>query len=375
MGCSLVSKVLWDLPDHTVGKHDVLVSYLKAWIPILGQGFGRAVVVDGFSGPGEYRGGEIGSPILAWRVAGEYKRGGKLGQVSLDFHFVDSDPRRVSHLRSFLDGERKYAGMTYSVQSAVCADVLPAILDGCRSSGTPVFVMLDPFGLKGVSMDLITEILSVPHGEVLFSFMHETAVRFNEVPEVHPHLLDLVGDSVPRGSSPQDYCDALEQRFREFGADHVLRFGLWDGGRYIYTLFFGTKSPRGCEVMKDAMWSVSPDGSYNFRGLQRHQALLFGQESSVDFGMLKRDLVDEFGYESWIPIDSLDDFMRSDRTMFRRAHLRSGVLVPLQKEGMIEVRNQERRGSFSPGSDVEVRFPRLLPSAPVQAPVQAKFPF
>ena len=40
------------------------------------------------------------------------------------------------------------------------------------------FVMLDPFGLKGVSMDLIREILSVPHGEVLFSFMHEAGVRF-----------------------------------------------------------------------------------------------------------------------------------------------------------------------------------------------------
>ena len=356
-----------------MGKHDVLVSYLKAWIPILGQGFGRAVVVDGFSGPGEYQGGEIGSPVLAWRVAGEHKRGGKLGQVSLDFHFVDSDSRRVSHLRSFLDSERKYAGMTYSVRSAVCADVLPAILDGCRSSGTPVFVMLDPFGLKGVSMDLITEILSVPHGEVLFSFMHEAGVRFGETPEVGPHLLSLIGDSIPRGSSPQDYCDALEQRFRDSGADHVLRFGLWDGGRHVYTLFFGTKSLRGCEVMKNAMWSVSPDGSYHFRGLQRHQPLMFGQDSLVDFGVLEQDIVDEFGYDSWIPIDPLDDFMKSDRTMFRRTHLRKNLLVPLQRDRRLDVRNQERRSFFLPGSDVEVRFLRVL--SPVQAPVQTKFPF
>ena len=268
------------MPNHTVGKHDVLVSYLKAWIPILGQGFGRAVVVDGFAGPGEYRGGEFGSPILAWRVAGEHRRGGRLGQVSLDFHFFDSDSGSVSHLRSLMNDERRYDGMTYSVQRAVCADVLPSILDRCRSSGTPVFVMLDPFGLKGVSMDLIGEVLSVPHGEVLFSFMHETAVRFGGTPQVYLHLLDLVGDSVPRGSSPQDYCDALEARFRACGANYVLQFALWNGGRHVYTLFFGTRHLLGCEVMKNAMWGVSPDGSYSFRGLQRYSDLMMSLDRS-----------------------------------------------------------------------------------------------
>ena len=164
-----------------------------------------------------------------------------------------------------------------------------------------------------------------------------------------------------------------EQRFRDSGADHVLRFGLWDGGRHVYTLFLGTKSLRGCEVMKNAMWSVSPDGSYHFRGLQRHQSLMFGQDSSVDFGVLEQDIVDEFGYDSWIPIDPLDDFMKSDRTMFRRTHLRKNLLVPLQRDRRLDVRNQERRSFFLPGSDVEVRFLRVL--SPVQAPVQTKFPF
>ena len=253
--------------------------------------------------------------------------------------------------------------MTYSVLNADCADALPAILSDCRADGTPVFVMLDPFGLKGVSMDLIKEVLSVPRGEVLFSFMHSTAVRFDGVPEVAPHLRSLVGDSVSEGASPQDYCNALDARFRACGACYVLQFGLWDGGRHVYTLFFGTRNLRGCEVMKDAMWSVSPDGSYCFRGLQRHQGLLFGQGSPVDPEVLKQDIVDEFGYDSWTSVDSLDEFMKSDKTMFRRSHLRGGLLVPLQREGMIDVRNQERRGSFSPGSNVEVRF---LPSVTIQ---------
>ena len=271
------SEVLWDLPDHTVGKHEVLVAYLKAWIPILGQGFGRAVVVDGFAGPGEYRGGELGSPLLSWRVAGEHRRAGRLEHVALDFHFFDADASAVAHLRPLLVGEHQHHGMTFSVQHAVCADVLPAILDDCRANGNPVFVMLDPKGLKGVSMDLISEILSVPSSEVLFSFMHETAVRFSTTPQVDPYLRDLVGADVQPGSSPVDYCDALEDRFRSQGAEYVLRFGLWQGGRHVYTLFFGTGSLRGCEVMKDAMWNVAEDGSYRFNGLYRHQQLLLDQ--------------------------------------------------------------------------------------------------
>ena len=359
------SEVLWDLPDHTVGKHEVLVAYLKAWIPILGQGFRRAVVVDGFAGPGEYRGGELGSPRLSWRVAGEHRRAGRLEDVGVDFHFFDADASAVEHLRPLLEREPKYDGMTFSVENAVCADVLPDILDDCRAAGTSVFVMLDPKGLKGVSMDLIGEILSVPSGEVLFSFMHETAVRFAKTPQVDPYLCDLVGDDVPLDSSPHDYCDALEERFRSHGANYVLRFGLWQGGRHVYTLFFGTGNLRGCEVMKDAMWNVAGSGSYHFNGLHRHQQLLLDQNFAGNFTRLKQDLVDEFSYDSWVSIDELETFMKGDGTLFRKAHLRNKALRPLQSQGRLEVRNQVRRGQFPAGKGISVKFLRNAPTPAV----------
>ena len=127
--------------------------------------------------PVNTRAGNLVSPLLSWRVAGEHKAAGRLGQADLDFRFVDSEPKAVAHLRSLFATEQLFDGMSFSVEHAVCADVIPNILADCRSTGTPLFVMLDPKGLKGVSMDLIGEILSVPHAEVLFSFMHQTAVR------------------------------------------------------------------------------------------------------------------------------------------------------------------------------------------------------
>lgn len=59
--------ILWPLDPHSKAKHSVLRNYLDAWLPILGSGSERILFVDGFAGPGEYEGGEEGSPLV--RVA------------------------------------------------------------------------------------------------------------------------------------------------------------------------------------------------------------------------------------------------------------------------------------------------------------------
>src|SRR6266480_4373366 len=63
---------LWPLGEHTPGKHLVLRNYLNAWLPILGMTHDRIVFIDGFAGPGEYAGGEPGSPIIALRALKEH---------------------------------------------------------------------------------------------------------------------------------------------------------------------------------------------------------------------------------------------------------------------------------------------------------------
>ena len=345
---------LWARPDHTIGKHDLLVAYLNAWVPILGQQFGRAMVVDGFAGPGEYEGGELGSPLLSWRVAGGCKASGRLGSADLDFRFFDSDPDRVEHLRGLMRCEDRFTGMYYRVEEGLCADLLSSILFECRYEKIPLFVMLDPFGLKGVSLDLISDILAVGHSEVLFSFMHGTAVRLGETVEIHEHLMGLVGDEEPLERSADGYCDVFERRFRSAGAGYVLRFGLWHGRRHVYTLFFGTNSLVGCERMKDAMWKVAGDGAYRFDGVRLRQPVLLS-ESSFDPDDLHRDLVMKFGYGVWKSVDDLDVFMQGDGTMFRKGHLR-GVLKDLQARRCLQVQGQGRRGTFPGKKGVKVLF-------------------
>jgi three-Cys-motif partner protein len=63
-------QTIWPLEPHTRAKHEILKRYLQAWMVILSQGrFPEILYIDGFAGPGQYEGGEAGSPIIALDTA------------------------------------------------------------------------------------------------------------------------------------------------------------------------------------------------------------------------------------------------------------------------------------------------------------------
>ena len=55
----------WEIKPHTIAKHALLKAYLNAWFPILGTSEQRVIFLDGFAGPGVYKDGQPGSPIIA----------------------------------------------------------------------------------------------------------------------------------------------------------------------------------------------------------------------------------------------------------------------------------------------------------------------
>ena len=97
---------LWPAEPHTLAKHAILGNYLKAWMAILSQHFGRQhnkpshiSYVDGFAGPGEYEGGELGSPVIAIKTSMEHSHD---FPIPVNFLFVENDPDRAQHLRNVL---------------------------------------------------------------------------------------------------------------------------------------------------------------------------------------------------------------------------------------------------------------------------------
>ena len=94
----------WDADMHTKAKHAVYEKYLSKWTPIMLRGFGANITyAEGFSGPGVYKDGGPGSPVLALlSVLRDSECRRLAAQGRMRFVFVDHDQRCVDRLRSEL---------------------------------------------------------------------------------------------------------------------------------------------------------------------------------------------------------------------------------------------------------------------------------
>ena len=103
---AIPKETLWPIEPHTVGKHRVLKSYLNAWLPIMGSWNGRILFIDGFAGPGKYKGGEDGSPLVALKaLKGHAVKSTITAEVI--FIFVEKNQERAEYLDALVQTERK----------------------------------------------------------------------------------------------------------------------------------------------------------------------------------------------------------------------------------------------------------------------------
>src|SRR5262245_14060597 len=90
--------VPWPCVAHTGAKHDIYRRYLERWFPILLTGkkpFPSVTYAEGFAGPGVYKDGEPGSPVIAMKAL--------MDKVSphqgvARFVFIDDEQRCVDML-------------------------------------------------------------------------------------------------------------------------------------------------------------------------------------------------------------------------------------------------------------------------------------
>ena len=153
------AETIWPLKPHTRGKHEVLKQYLSAWFPILGSFARRIAFIDGFAGPGQYSGGEYGSPIIALDVFRQHAARVKGEAV---FLFIEADPERARHLRQLIKSQPPLpTNCKYEVAPSDFEKRMTAVLDGLASGSglAPAFMMLDPFGVSGMPMSLIGRLL------------------------------------------------------------------------------------------------------------------------------------------------------------------------------------------------------------------------
>lgn len=144
---------------------------------------------------GRYKGGELGSPVIAVNVATNHR---KAHTGELVFWFIDEREDRIEHLRRELDGMTIPPHFKVRAVAGSFHEKVGPLLESIEDDGSqlaPTFAFIDPFGFSGISFTLIERLLKHPRCEVLITFMVDAINRFlkHPKPTVVQHIVDAFG--------------------------------------------------------------------------------------------------------------------------------------------------------------------------------------
>jgi three-Cys-motif partner protein len=355
-----IKSTIWSIDPHTQAKHEILRNYLKAWFPILGTTAGRIIYLDGFAGPGIYKGGEEGSPIIAIKTARDHVLRSKF-KAEIIFWFIERDSNRATKLKEVLQDRFPSLPdkMSYEVEGAEFAPTLESVLDEMEEKGArlaPTFAFLDPFGFSGLPMELIQRFLTYKKCEVLITFMSGFVNRFPD--DIRERVLnDLYGtpkwkkvNEIKNSEERRNFLIGLyKEQLNKNGAKYVLSFEMVGKTRQvIYDLVFGTKHRRGLEVMKEAMWGIDTRGTYRFSDTTDvNQKYLTDYSESHWVPDAARRVFKKFRGKT-VPIEEVEDYIWV-KTPFK---FRKKILIHLEKaepSRIDNVSNRQRRFTYPDG--------------------------
>ncbi|MFJ7229713.1 three-Cys-motif partner protein TcmP [Streptomyces tendae] len=359
---------MWKLDPHTKAKHDILRHYLNGWFPVLSTWNGRIVFLDGFAGPGRYESGEPGSPLIALETLLGHSYFSRM-RCEFLFFFCEADKARVASLEQQIAGFKEThqpwpQNVKIQLIHSEFSETATSLVDYLRSQKrklAPTFAFVDPFGVSGIPMDVLADLLSFSRCELFVNYMVDSVNRFATAGNIDHHLDELFGTTEYKnagntpGQTRHQFLHDLYQRQLSEVCDfpHVQSFAMINRTGHIgYYLFHGTRDPKGVELMKEAMWKVDPGGGYRFSDRLAGQDVLF-TEAGVDTNPLRQALLQQYAGRR-VSIDTLERFTLLS-TPYKKSHLRRPVLTPMEREGIIQVDRPGRSGF--PSGRTWVTFP------------------
>jgi len=340
--------VIWEIQPHTLAKHDILRRYVGSWFPILGKYNKRLVYIDGFCGPGKYKGGEVGSPIVALEEA--LKHEDRLANNLLTFLFVDERADRIEQLKIELLKLPLPTNITIRPVTNQFECELTGLLDEIdltEAQLAPTFAFIDPFGFKGLPFTLVSRLLKNPKSEVFVNIMADAINRFIEHPDskTKQHIVDLFGTekvlSIAKESTTRKSdLRLLYQEQLSNCARFVRYFEIRDcHGKTIYYLFFASNHPLGHKKIKEAFWKTDPSSGFCFSDATDPNQLVLLEVDETP--KLAENIEMQFTHKR-VAVGDILKYVE-ERTAFLAKHMRAALKL-LESENRIHVENIKNDG-------------------------------
>jgi len=350
-------EAVWPMTPHTEAKHQILEEYLKAWFPILSKSHRRLLYLNGFAGPGVYKHGEYGSPIIAMKTALSHRLAERFGEIV--FIFVEKDNRRASKLSEVIRSQfpKLPDSVKYVVRGKEFAPTLESILEDLQGKGSklaPTFAFLDPFGFSELPMKVVGRLLKCDRCEVLVTFMVGFLNRFAEYQ--YEQVNELLGTKEWRHilniSNPEErekqWINLYETQLKNHGATYVRSFQMiGKNNQTVYYLVYATKSVKGMEAMKDAMWKVDRRGTYRFSDMTdpRQRLVMDFSDESLWVPSAGRAVLARFHGQT-VDLEAVRIYLITET----RFPFRKNILRRMEEKGnVLEVMRRRRRYTYPDG--------------------------
>ncbi|MBC7113959.1 MAG: three-Cys-motif partner protein TcmP [Candidatus Methanomethyliales bacterium] len=361
------NETLWEIDEHTKAKHTILDKYLKAWFPILSKKSSTLVYIDGFAGPGEYKGGEPGSPIIALKAALEHKHKDKFKKIA--FWFIECRDDRCEHLRNKIASLGDLpSNFHVEVTCGRFDEELSKILDELEREGAslnPTFCFVDPFGYTETGgPKILGKILKFPKCEVLLTYMVGFMDRGAYDPDKCKTIcrewdfseedINKIINTKSMESREMQWIDALKNKLiKASGSDlrHLAFCVKGYNNRTLYYLVYFTKHIKGIEVMKEAMFKTGKTGQYKFSDYN------FKQTNLLDYSNeLWQNECADIIYEHFRGSIQKTEDVKNWVILETPYIWRSGILIKLEEEGKItRVIGRPRRFTYPDNAYIEFK--------------------
>lgn len=366
------NKFFQEQREQSLIKSQIVSKYFSKWASVIlamqkryPQHVQRMAYIDLFAGPGRYDDQSKSTPLLVLETI--------LANPDLASRMVtlfnDKDTDNIESLKKAIAEipgieALKYAPKFYNEE---VGDEIAKMFNS--KTIVPTFFFVDPWGYKGLSLNLVSSIIKDWGCDCVFFFNYNRVNMGVNNDFIRQHMASLFGDDrlerlrdlLPDNLSPaereviivQELCEALRQN----GSRFVLpfRFKNENGARTSHHLIFLSKNFRGYEIMKEIMANQSSeikDGvanfEYNPRDAHYKQGTLFDLLSRP-LDELQDMLIEQYKGRT-VDFMTLYEEHSVDRPYIKKNYKK--VLCTMLETGLITAVNPKngkppRKGTFS----------------------------
>jgi three-Cys-motif partner protein len=286
--------------EQSQAKARIVSKYFWAWASVMRQtvarGTSRILYLDLFSGPGKYVDGTKSTPLLVLEKAIDDPA---IGQI-LVTQFNDKSKENAESLIAAIAGLPGIGKLKYRPQVSALEIGSEVVKIIAKAKLIPTFFFVDPWGYKGLSLELIQAVLKNWGCDCIFFFNYNRINPGLSNPKVKDHMDALFGrnrrlelcrrlETLGPRQREAEIVEQVAHALIDAGAKYVLPFTFKsaNGERTSHHLFLATKHFRGYEIMKEIMARESSDAtqgvpSFEYLPAEQQQPLLFELHRPLD---------------------------------------------------------------------------------------------